>query len=129
MIVGLQLKKELAGDVLNMKLLGDLNVKTSPYLEEELTNSLAGVKELILDFAACRELITEFGKDEKISMDNVIKIGLLGASIPPSKKLFVSQVSSKSCTLKIERNFLPQSLRRFLFQVTKFFRRAILAAN
>ena len=51
MIVGLQLKKELAGDVLNMKLLGDLNVKTSPYLEEELTNSLAGVKKLILDFA------------------------------------------------------------------------------
>ena len=51
MVLGLQINKETVGEVLTVHLEGDLNVKTSPYLEEELKKSLDGVKELILDFA------------------------------------------------------------------------------
>lgn len=47
----LQISKELAGDLLTVHLNGDLNVKTSSYLEEELTKSIGGVKKLVLDFA------------------------------------------------------------------------------
>lgn len=46
----LQIKKETAGDVLTAQIIGDLNVKTSPHLEEELTKSIGGMKKLILDF-------------------------------------------------------------------------------
>ena len=46
----LKITKEQAGEVLTVRLDGDLNIKTSPQLEAELTNSLNGVKELILDF-------------------------------------------------------------------------------
>lgn len=46
----LQIKKEIAEKVLTVHLIGDLNVKTSPYFEEELTKSIDGMKELILDF-------------------------------------------------------------------------------
>lgn len=48
---GLQINKEAVGDLLTVHIKGDLNVKTSPILEEELTKSIGGVKELILDFA------------------------------------------------------------------------------
>ena len=51
MVLGLQINKETIGEILTVHLSGDLNVKTSPYLEEELTKSIDGVKELILDFA------------------------------------------------------------------------------
>jgi len=51
MVLGLQIDKNIAGEVLTVRLGGDLNVKTAPYLEDELTKSLSGVKELILDFA------------------------------------------------------------------------------
>ena len=47
----LQISKELAGDSLTVHLSGDLNIKTSPCLEEELKKSISGVKKLELDFA------------------------------------------------------------------------------
>lgn len=50
MAEGLQIVKELAEDTLTIRLIGDLNVKTSPKLDEELDSSISGVKELILDF-------------------------------------------------------------------------------
>ena len=43
MVLGLQINKETAGNTLTVHIKGDLNVKTSPYLEE-LTKSLAGVE-------------------------------------------------------------------------------------
>ncbi len=46
----LKINKETAGDVLTVHIVGDLNIKTSPQLEEELTKSIDGVKKLILDF-------------------------------------------------------------------------------
>lgn len=50
MAEGLQINKETSGEILTVHLSGDLNVKTAPYLEEELTKFLSSVKELILDF-------------------------------------------------------------------------------
>lgn len=46
----LKISKEQAGELLTVRLNGNLNIKTSPQLEAEFTNSLNGVKELILDF-------------------------------------------------------------------------------
>ena len=43
MATDLQITKEKVGEVLTVQIKGDLNVKTSPYLEE-LTKSLAGVE-------------------------------------------------------------------------------------
>ena len=48
---GLQINKEAVGDSLTVHIKGDLNVKTSPILEKELTKSVSGVNELVLDFA------------------------------------------------------------------------------
>jgi len=50
MTLDLQITKETVGDSLIVHINGDLNVKTSPYLEEELTKSVSGLKELLLDF-------------------------------------------------------------------------------
>lgn len=47
----LQIEKIFSGEKLTVNLKGDLNVKTSPQLEEELTKSLDGLKDLILNFA------------------------------------------------------------------------------
>lgn len=46
----LQINKNLEGDLLTVQISGDLNIKTSPLLEEELTKSIGGVKKLVLDF-------------------------------------------------------------------------------
>ena len=51
MATDLQITKETIGDTLTVNIKGDLNVKTSPILEEELKNAIGGVKKLILDFA------------------------------------------------------------------------------
>ena len=50
MATELQITKEISGETLKAHIKGDLNVKTSPILEEELKKSISGVKELILDF-------------------------------------------------------------------------------
>ena len=47
----LQINKESEGDLLTVHISGDLNIKTSPQLEDELTKSIGGVKKLILDFS------------------------------------------------------------------------------
>lgn len=64
----LQITKEQAGEVLNVKIKGDLNVKTSPELKTELTNSLDGVKELNLDFTEV-EYISSAGLRVLLSME------------------------------------------------------------
>lgn len=46
----LQITKETSGEMLTLKIKGDLNVKTSPILEMELRQSIDSVKELVLDF-------------------------------------------------------------------------------
>jgi len=50
MATELQITKEMSGETLKFHIKGDLNVKTSPILEEEIKKSVSGVKELILDF-------------------------------------------------------------------------------
>lgn len=47
----LQITKESEGDLLTVHISGDLNIKTSPQLEDELTKSIGGIKKLILDFS------------------------------------------------------------------------------
>lgn len=72
MVIGLKINKETAGDTLTVHLSGDLNVKTSPYLEEELTKSLSGVKELILDFAGV-EYISSAGLRVLLAMEKSMR--------------------------------------------------------
>lgn len=47
----LQINKESEGDLLTVHISGDLNIKTAPQLEDELTKSIGGIKKLILDFS------------------------------------------------------------------------------
>ena len=72
MVLGLQINKEAAGEMLTVYLIGDLNVKTSPYLEEELTKSLDGMKELILDFAGV-EYISSAGLRVLLAMEKTMR--------------------------------------------------------
>lgn len=72
MVLGLQINKEIAGEVLTVHLSGDLNVKTSPYLEEELTKSIDGVKELILDFGDV-EYISSAGLRVLLAMEKTMR--------------------------------------------------------
>ena len=67
-----QITKEISGEVLTVKIAGDLNVKTSPRLEEELTKSLDGVKELILDFTAV-EYISSAGLRVLLAMEKTMR--------------------------------------------------------
>ena len=72
MVTGLQIDKEKTGEMLTVRLNGDLNVKTSPYLEEELTKSLVDVKELILDFAGV-EYISSAGLRVLLAMEKTMR--------------------------------------------------------
>ena len=72
MAVGLQITKEKVGDKLTVQIRGDLNVKTSPYLEEELNGSLGGVKELVLDFAGV-EYISSAGLRVLLTMEKTMR--------------------------------------------------------
>lgn len=72
MAEGLQINKGIVGEVLTVHLSGDLNVKTSPYLEEELTKSLDGVKELILDFGGV-EYISSAGLRVLLAMEKTMR--------------------------------------------------------
>lgn len=53
-------------------LVGDLNVKTSPELETELTKSIGGVKKLILDFAEV-EYISSAGLRVLLAMEKAMR--------------------------------------------------------
>lgn len=68
----LQITKEMSGETLNVNIKGDLNVKTSPILEEELKNSISGVKELILDFANV-EYISSAGLRVLLAMEKTMR--------------------------------------------------------
>ena len=47
----MEIKKNSTGNTLNISLNGRLDTTTAPMLESELNESIAGVSELILDFA------------------------------------------------------------------------------
>ena len=68
MVLGLNLTKEKSGEMLTVHIKGDLNVKTSPALEEELTTSIGGVKKLVLDFAGV-EYISSSGLRVLLAME------------------------------------------------------------
>ena len=68
----LQIKKETEGEVLTAHLVGDLNVKTSPILEEDLTKSIGGVKKLILDFSEV-EYISSAGLRVLLAMEKSMR--------------------------------------------------------
>lgn len=68
----LQINKEAVGEMLTVHITGDLNVKTSPYLEEELTKSIGGVKELVLDFAEV-EYISSAGLRVLLAMEKTMR--------------------------------------------------------
>ena len=72
MAEGLQVTKEVSGDVLTVHIKGDLNVKTSPVLEDELTKSIGGVKELVLDFANV-EYISSAGLRVLLAMEKTMR--------------------------------------------------------
>lgn len=72
MATGLQISKQVTGEILTVQLSGELNVKTSPTLEEELTNALDGVKELILDFAGV-EYISSAGLRVLLAMEKTMR--------------------------------------------------------
>ena len=68
----LQINKEAVGDLLTVHIKGDLNVKTSPILEEELTKSIGGVKELVLDFAGV-EYISSAGLRVLLAVEKTMR--------------------------------------------------------
>ena len=72
MATDLQITKEKVGEVLTVQIKGDLNVKTSPILEEELKKSIDGIKELILDFANV-EYISSAGLRVLLAMEKTMR--------------------------------------------------------
>ena len=72
MATDLQITKEKVGEVLTVQIKGDLNVKTSPALEEELRKSIDGIKELILDFANV-EYISSAGLRVLLAMEKTMR--------------------------------------------------------
>lgn len=75
MVNELQIEKNLSEEILTVNIKGDLNVKTSPQLEENLTKSLNGVKELILNFSEVN-YISSAGLRVLLAMEkNMRKVG------------------------------------------------------
>ena len=72
MALGLQISKELTGEIFTVKLVGELNVKTSPTLESEIKNSLDGVKELHLDFSEVK-YISSAGLRVLLAMEKAMR--------------------------------------------------------
>lgn len=68
----LQITKERAGEMLTVHITGDLNVKTSPQLEDEVTKLLGEVKELILDFAGV-EYISSAGLRVLLGLEKTMR--------------------------------------------------------
>ena len=68
----LKITQESAGEILTVQLIGDLNVKTSPYLEETLTKSIGGVKKLVLDFTGV-EYISSAGLRVLLAMEKAMR--------------------------------------------------------
>lgn len=72
MATELQITKEMSGETLKFHIKGDLNVKTSPILEEEIKKSVSGVKELILDFTDV-EYISSAGLRVLLAMEKTMR--------------------------------------------------------
>lgn len=72
MVTDLQITKETVGEMLTVNIKGDLNVKTAPHLEEELTKSIGGVKKLVLDFAGV-EYISSSGLRVLLTMEKTMR--------------------------------------------------------
>lgn len=72
MATDFQITKKMGGEMLTVHIKGDLNVKTSPILEEELKNSISGVKELVLDFADV-EYISSAGLRVLLAMEKAMR--------------------------------------------------------
>jgi len=68
----LKITQESTGEILTVQLIGDLNVKTSPYLEDELTKSIDGVKKLVLDFTGV-EYISSAGLRVLLAMEKAMR--------------------------------------------------------
>ena len=72
MATDFQITKEMGGEMLTVHIKGDLNVKTAPILEEELKNSISGVKELLLDFSNV-EYISSAGLRVLLAMEKSMR--------------------------------------------------------
>lgn len=72
MATNLQINKEITGEMLTVHLIGELNVKTSSELEEELTKSIVGIKKLVLNFAEV-EYISSAGLRVLLAMEKAIR--------------------------------------------------------
>ena len=72
MAIDLQINKEVAGEMLTVHIKGDLNVKTSPILEDELAKSISGVKKLVLDFTDV-EYISSAGLRVLLAMEKTMR--------------------------------------------------------
>ena len=72
METALKITQESTGEILTVQLIGDLNVKTSPYLEDELTKSIDGVKKLVVDFTGV-EYISSAGLRVLLAMEKAMR--------------------------------------------------------
>ena len=72
MATNLQINKETTGEILTVHLIGELNVKTSSELEEDLTKSIVGIKKLVLNFAEV-EYISSAGLRVLLAMEKAMR--------------------------------------------------------
>ncbi len=93
--ISMEIKKELNGSTMNVKLIGRLDAVTARDLDREINNSLGGVKELVFDLA---------------ELSYVASAGL--------RVLFVAQKKmNKQGSMKL-RNVRPEVKQ--IFEVTRF---------
>lgn len=69
----MEINKKLEGEALTVSLIGRLDTTTAPQLEGELKDSLEGVKELTLDFAAL-EYISSAGLRVLLSTQKIMNV-------------------------------------------------------
>ena len=68
----LKITKEMSGESLTVHISGDLNIKTAPIMETELTKSISDVKELVLDFTDV-EYISSAGLRVLLAMEKAMR--------------------------------------------------------
>ena len=80
------IEKNAAGSVLTLKVIGRLDTTTAPQLEAEISSSIDGVKELVLDFAALEYVSSAglrvlLGAQKKMNVQGSMKILNVNGSI------------------------------------------------
>jgi len=80
------IEKNAAGSVLTLKVIGRLDTTTAPQLEAEISSSIDGVKELVLDFAALEYVSSAglrvlLGAQKKMNVQGSMKILNVNESI------------------------------------------------